>query len=618
MSEAIYDVAIIGGGPAGSTAATLLARAGRRVIVCEREKFPRFHIGESLLPASMKTFARLGVLEKFEQAGFLPKFGGEIASACADEGVKFYFEDGFRSTTASSYQVTRARVRPTAARSRRGKRSGSARGNRGQAGSNFSPTRVELQVAGKAAPRGKNQSALCDRRQRTPFRPRQSFQLEGNLCAPPENVRSMRISKGWRSKKAATASLTLSLRGLDRWFWHIPLSRERSSIGVVLDTSAFQASEEIARGISRGSDRRTTFSRPAHEARPPGHARLCQRGFFLSPEPPNRSDAGCSRATPPDSSTRFSAAASSSPSSPANSAPTSSTSCSIIRKRAPRLFARYERLLRRAMKGLSAFHRRLVFEGIHRGFLYPQDVFQIPAGGERRPRRQHQRQLRHPLADVGLLFHRLAAALPAALPAPHARSRREANDPRPNRSAPPPNEQWILTTVTSNVRGAFVPRPRCRSTGTRGRRHEDERSRPPLLFLALLCLTSCETLRHQFVSARRPIGSPRSASCNIADRRPRSSAKCWSVIPARGDFELTFSKGPGVTLLTVRQDDKFVRVSGPLARGSWSGPPNEAPSRLRGWVSLRELLLHSKAEPIGPPDGRPRQLHFRLLTPGGR
>jgi hypothetical protein len=66
----------------------------------------------------------------------------------------------------------------------------------------------------------------------------------------------------------------------------------------------------------------------------------------------------------------------------------------------------------------------------------------------------------------------------------------------------------------------------------------------------------------------------------------------------KGDFELTFSKGPGITLLTVRQNDKFVRVSGPLARGSWSGPPNDAPARLRGWVSLRELFLHTHDRPL--------------------
>ena len=65
----------------------------------------------------------------------------------------------------------------------------------------------------------------------------------------------------------------------------------------------------------------------------------------------------------------------------------------------------------------------------------------------------------------------------------------------------------------------------------------------------------------------------------------------------QGDFELTFTKGPGVPLLTVRQDEKFVRVSGPLARGSWSGPPNETPARLRGWASLRALLLRAPNEP---------------------
>ena len=97
VSSSMYDVAIIGGGPAGSTAAALLARAGRRVVLFEREKFPRFHIGESLLPFSMKAFTRLGLQEKFLSAGFLKKYGGEIVGACSDTGTKFYFKDGYRS-----------------------------------------------------------------------------------------------------------------------------------------------------------------------------------------------------------------------------------------------------------------------------------------------------------------------------------------------------------------------------------------------------------------------------------------------------------------------------------------------------------------------------------------
>src|SRR6266699_6133659 len=108
MSTAMYDVAIIGGGPAGSTAAALLARAERRVIVFEREKFPRFHIGESLLPFSMKAFSRLELHEKLLRAGFLKKFGGQIFGACSERGTKFYFKDGFRSQTDHAYKFTRA------------------------------------------------------------------------------------------------------------------------------------------------------------------------------------------------------------------------------------------------------------------------------------------------------------------------------------------------------------------------------------------------------------------------------------------------------------------------------------------------------------------------------
>jgi hypothetical protein len=115
--------------------------------------------------------------------------------------------------------------------------------------------------------------------------------------------------------------------------------------------------------------------------------------------------------------------------------------------------------------------------------------------------------------------------------------------------------------------------------------------------LCLLALTSCQTLRKQFVD---PEPDWQSRIGQLQYRGPKTSLIGEVLIrySSAGDFELTFSKGPGVILLTVRQNDKFVRVSGPLARGSWSGPPEQTPSRLRGWASLRSLLLRSPDEPF--------------------
>ena len=82
MGRASFDVVVIGGGPAGSIAATSLALARRSVAVFEREKFPRFHIGESLLPFSMDAFERFGLLQKLDAAGFIRRCGAEITSGC--------------------------------------------------------------------------------------------------------------------------------------------------------------------------------------------------------------------------------------------------------------------------------------------------------------------------------------------------------------------------------------------------------------------------------------------------------------------------------------------------------------------------------------------------------
>ena len=78
------DVVVIGGGPAGSAAATMLARKGWQVIVLERERFPRDHVGESLLPASIPVLEELGALPAVESAGFLPKHGATMVWGTGD------------------------------------------------------------------------------------------------------------------------------------------------------------------------------------------------------------------------------------------------------------------------------------------------------------------------------------------------------------------------------------------------------------------------------------------------------------------------------------------------------------------------------------------------------
>ncbi|MGH7837035.1 MAG: tryptophan 7-halogenase, partial [Candidatus Binataceae bacterium] len=81
MAEVDFDVAILGGGPGGSAAGSYLARAGLKCAIFERELFPRQHVGESLVPASNRVLADLGLIEQMDEQGFPRKFGAVWTSA---------------------------------------------------------------------------------------------------------------------------------------------------------------------------------------------------------------------------------------------------------------------------------------------------------------------------------------------------------------------------------------------------------------------------------------------------------------------------------------------------------------------------------------------------------
>ncbi len=103
-----YDAIVIGGGPAGSTAGALLAAKGRKVLILEKEKFPRYHIGESLMPYCYFTFERLGVLDQINQLGFVKKHSVQFVGRNGKVSTPFYFFQHFEHPAATTWQVPRA------------------------------------------------------------------------------------------------------------------------------------------------------------------------------------------------------------------------------------------------------------------------------------------------------------------------------------------------------------------------------------------------------------------------------------------------------------------------------------------------------------------------------
>lgn len=101
------DVLVVGGGPAGATIAALLAERGRRVVLIEKDRHPRFHIGESLLPLNLPLFDRLGVREEVERTS-IRKYGVEFVSPYHGKSVTYQFSDAWDKRFPYSFQVRRS------------------------------------------------------------------------------------------------------------------------------------------------------------------------------------------------------------------------------------------------------------------------------------------------------------------------------------------------------------------------------------------------------------------------------------------------------------------------------------------------------------------------------
>ena len=235
-----HDVIIAGCGPGGSSAATYLARAGRRVLVLEKETFPRFHIGESLLPYNQAIFRDLGVLPAIQAAGFPKKFGAQFSLGNGLISTRFVFSRGKFTREPEVMQVERAKFDHILLKHAR------ASGADVREGWSVLKTVSDADGVNVEArdPEGKNYS----------FRAAFVIDASGraNLTGNQENLRVVypRLKKlavfghfaGVGLDDGDAGGDTVITRLEDKWFWIIPISAEKTSVGLVLDKDEFMKS----------------------------------------------------------------------------------------------------------------------------------------------------------------------------------------------------------------------------------------------------------------------------------------------------------------------------------------------------------------------------------------
>lgn len=228
-----YDVIIIGGGPSGSTAATILADYGHKVLVLERGKFPRHHIGESLMPNTYWTFKRLGMLEKMKASNFTVKESVQFVTPSGKDSAPFFFPDWDPAEWTYTWQVERSLFDQMMLDNARGHGAEVAEQANVREVLFESDRAVGVKAVIGGQPREIRAKVVIDASGQSGIISRQLKLRYGD-----EKLKNAAIYSYYKgalrdSGRNAGATLVIATPEPGGWFWFIPLSNDITSVGVV-------------------------------------------------------------------------------------------------------------------------------------------------------------------------------------------------------------------------------------------------------------------------------------------------------------------------------------------------------------------------------------------------